>query len=42
MIPYVSPWSRIRDIRTEVSFCATQLKDFSENDLYIEDDGDNN
>ena len=37
MTPYVSPWSRVRDIRTEASFCASQLKDFPENDLYVED-----
>ena len=36
---YVSPWSRVRDLSTEISFCTSQLKDYPENDLFVEGDG---
>lgn len=36
---YVSPWSLVRDLSTEISFCASQLNDYPENDLFVEGDG---
>jgi hypothetical protein len=39
---YITPLSRVRDIRMEVSFLASQLTDFPEEDLFIEGDGNNN
>ena len=39
---YITPLSRVRDSRMEVSFLASQLTDFPEEDLFIEGDGNNN
>jgi hypothetical protein len=35
---YVSPRSRVRDLRLDASLCKSQLHDFGENDFYIEED----
>ena len=37
MNTYVEPQSWVRDLRLEGSLCLSQLHDYDENDVYIED-----